>query len=321
MSTRTISKKCSVLTLVFLFALLVHYRDFQCTAEPSIGGAGVLEVARTANISSSDADTAPAAANTDSTASGLVSCLRDVLNELPIGKGLRPAKFNPKNIDVVYAHHYNANNGKLWNADMRLENLPLLEQEGCSVWEVGAHETGADTKNLLKRYPKCQYHAFEPVPKFYAKLKKAWQNKRPKVQTHNFGLGKEARSLNVSESALKGQSTYLGGNSSSSEAGKRVHIRIKTFDQALNVTGGYYPTLLHMNCEGCEWDLLPELVETGFLAHVPLLQVGTHNYGKDLGARVFELCQIRQMISTTHQISNNSIAFSWERWERRRQEE
>lgn len=239
----------------------------------------------------------------------LLQCLKRVLKELPLGKGKRK-KRNPQNMMMVHAHHYDAASGK-WNADMRLVNLPRLDQEGCVVWEVGAFKYARDTQELLAKHPHCQYHAFEPVPAFYATLQETWKDE-PRVHTHNYGLGKASKSLSVPQSALQEQSTYLDGTK-----GGDVEIQIKSFDEAMDETGGKHPTLLHMNCEGCEWDMLPAIVETGFLAQIPMLQVGTHNYGKDLGSRTFELCQIRQLLNQTHSMTSDSVAFAWERWEKR----
>ena len=72
-----------------------------------------------------------------------------------------------------------------------------------------------------------------------------------------------------------------------------------------------------MNCEGCEWEFLVDAKQHGFLDKVPVIQVGWHNYGDvGLGARAWQLCEIRHMLSQTH-VLTSGLAFGWDRWERK----
>ncbi len=72
--------------------------------------------------------------------------------------------------------------------------------------------------------------------------------------------------------------------------------------------------LLHMNCEGCEWEALTRLVETNMLQHIVVLQVSFHNYGvagiEDL---LPKYCLIREALEQTHR-QVEAIPFAWERW-------
>lgn len=94
-------------------------------------------------------------------------CLTDVLHHLPIGDG-RP-RLRTRGKTGVFAHHFDAKMG-FWNQDIRFDPLPQLEaarnDDECTVWEVGAHEKAADSAELLKLYPTCTYHAYEPIPAF-----------------------------------------------------------------------------------------------------------------------------------------------------------
>lgn len=93
---------------------------------------------------------------------------------------------------------------------------------------------------------------------------------------------------------------------------------IKSFHAAVIDAGGHFPTMLHINCEGCEWDMLPAAKRAGFLDPIEVIQFGTHNYGQvGLGTRVWQLCEIRQMLSSTHDMVKGGTAFGWERWVKR----
>ncbi len=79
---------------------------------------------------------------------------------------------------------------------------------------------------------------------------------------------------------------------------------------------GSKPTLLHMNCEGCEWDLLSQDLEreNSFVSDIPVIQIGFHNYGEvGLGKRALEYCDIRKKMSRTHRLVG-AVPFAWERW-------
>lgn len=97
-----------------------------------------------------------------------------------------------------------------------------------------------------------------------------------------------------------------------------VTAHIKSFATAVTDAGGQIPTLLHINCEGCEWDMLPAAKQAGFLDDIEVIQFGTHNYGTvGLGNRVWQLCEIRQLLSETHDMAPGGVAFGWERWIKR----
>lgn len=72
--------------------------------------------------------------------------------------------------------------------------------------------------------------------------------------------------------------------------------------------------LLHVNCEGCEYELLLRLVETDMLRHISVLQVSFHNYGaKGIGDLLPKYCLIRESLVKSH--NNHSVLpFGWERW-------
>ena len=283
------------------------------------------------------------------------SCLEETLLSLPIGKGAKNSRnHSPDHQLMVWAHHYDAGNWDKWNAEkmFKLEIKELKNSSRCHVWEVGAHTEAMESRELMKAYPECEYHAYEPIPDFFATLSKHWEG-TANMHTHNYGLASEDGEIRVSSSVLKGQSTYIGdgdsaincgahyaskcagcpqghgeawcngqciwkeGQCTESEAANFTRIitaNIKSFDFAVKEAGSK-PTLLHMNCEGCEWDLLPQALESGFISDIPVIQVGFHNYGQvGLGKRVLEYCDIRQKMSQTHRLVDGAVPFAWERW-------
>jgi FkbM family methyltransferase len=246
--------------------------------------------------------------------SEMLVCLKEVLANLPIGKGRLSHKRNPRNLQISFAHHYDAETNKnKWNANDRFLPMPELETaEHCSVWEVGAFKTADDSQQLLKSYPKCTYHAFEPIKQYYQELEAKWKSE-DRVHTHNFGIGGKELVLNIDPASLQNQGTYIGDAPKASQDSS-VQVFIKSFDSAIAEADGHVPTLLQMNCEGCEWDFLTDGMEAGFIQKIPIIQVGIHNYGDvGLGGRVWELCEIHQRLSETH-VMVKGVPFAWERW-------
>ncbi|CAB9501248.1 expressed unknown protein [Seminavis robusta] len=261
-------------------------------------------------------------------------CVKDVLDNLPIGKGRLAARRNPKRLNIVFAHHFDANNGpKKWNAKDRFQPMPQLQKadagsaKSCVVWEVGAHERAEDSRTLLEQYPDCTYHAFEPIPTFFDNLQRNWKDE-PRMHTHNFGIGVKDDVFQVDPNSLHSQSTYIGDyatdrgddgdvnyNHNNQGGGAGLHAHIKSFEHTVAEAGGQYPTLMHMNCEGCEWELLPSGMDVGFIQRIPIIQIGFHNYGEKegLGGRAWQLCEIRQRLSQSHRMVKG-VPFAWERW-------
>ena len=238
-------------------------------------------------------------------------CLKDVLNNLPIVA--KQHRRHPKGL--VRAHHYDAHNLLKWNADSRLDPFPPLPQSHCTIWEVGAHKHAADSRAMLHKYSQCHFHAFEPVPAYYAVLQKRWKDES-RMTTHNYGMANQATTLHLSPEALAGQSTFVqDAQQNNKNPSTTIPLQIVAFETAFEDSGGY-PTVLHMNCEGCEWDFLPQAAS--WLNNVLVIQIGFHAYPYEaLGERGLQYCQIRQLLSRTHDLQPNAVPFGWERWVRK----
>ena len=251
-----------------------------------------------------------------------LQCIHHVLQNLPVGRG-RKRKYSGLDVLSVHAHHYDAGN-KIWNADDRFLPLPLLENNNnnCSVWEVGAHTRALDTQTFLEKYPNCMYHPYEPIEKYFKELKLYWDNET-QVIPHNYGVDIKNTDFQVPRQQVeKGQASYLGDNLGAEKVTaareeEKTTIVFKEFWEAVKDAGDMVPTLVHMNCEGCEWDLLPNLYKAGILPALQVIQIGFHNYGSvSMGERAWQLCEIRQMLNQTHEM-HFGVPFGWERWVRR----
>ena len=82
------------------------------------------------------------------------------------------------------------------------------------------------------------------------------------VTVHNFGLGDNTRTIYLSEADIKGQGTFGMQDNVSDE--KKIPLGIIDATTAFNnVTGGNKDLdLLHVNCEGCEYEMLENIIKS-----------------------------------------------------------
>lgn len=240
-------------------------------------------------------------------------CIVHVLkHELPISE--RTVKNHPgfeQRSSVAFAHHYDAGRS-LWNEEERFMPEHTLRGPGCSIWEVGANIKASDSRQFMSIFPDCQFHAYEAVPQFADSLLQHWSNEKGATQLHihAYGLGGRSRTFTMHEASLAGQSTFI----QESYQGN-ISVQVKTFDEAVEEAHGI-PTMISLNCEGCEWDLLRAGLDSGFLQQVSVIQIGWHNYGEHIGERVLQLCTLRQRLGISHDFVTG-VAFGWERWRKR----
>lgn len=237
-------------------------------------------------------------------------CLKAILtDELPLSRRSINLHGRDELLEVAFAHHWDAGRVDMWNEEIRLLPEPTIVAHGCSIWEVGANIAASDSRRLMQIFPTCTFHAYEPVPQFAKELVKKWQareSRRP-LHVHTYGLGLQSRNFTMDGTQLAGESTYIEEAPSGD-----VKIEVKSFFEAAKDAGGI-PSLVSINCEGCEWRMISEGLEAGFFQKVKVIQISWHNYGGTLGLRVRQLCELRQRLSNTHDMVKG-VAFGWERW-------
>ena len=81
------------------------------------------------------------------------------------------------------------------------------------------------------------------------------------VEVHKYGLGDGTRTILLSEADLKGQGTF-GMKDNEADEGKKIPLEIIEASTVFNnVTGGTGDLdLLHVNCEGCEYEMLENII-------------------------------------------------------------
>ena len=106
---------------------------------------------------------------------------------------------------------------------------------------------------------------YEPVPDYYNNLENVWNDHRTSnqwaVNVHNYGLGDATRTVLLSQADLQGQGTFAMENSEQDEGQKIPLDIIEASEVVRNVTAGAEDLdLLHVNCEGCEYEMLENII-------------------------------------------------------------
>ena len=73
--------------------------------------------------------------------------------------------------------------------------------------------------------------------------------------------------------------------------------------------------LFHANCEGCEWEMMENILDPGIHEKMKVIQIGTHFFSQveNLTSR---FCKIRERLNQTHHMVSWGQPFVWERWVR-----
>jgi hypothetical protein len=75
-------------------------------------------------------------------------------------------------------------------------------------------------------------------------------------------------------------------------------------------------SLLHMNCEGCEYDVIERLLTTGLIKYIRHLQFGSHRPIEMQLTVTDRYCFLQSSLNISHD-RVFGIPWGWERWTRR----
>lgn len=234
-------------------------------------------------------------------------CMIDAGKHLPISSA-----------GVLHAHHFAAGRSE-WNENIRFGKFdPPLSSKALIV-DVGGNTKAYDSQVLLKRNPHAHLHIYEPVPTFFKALKNEWAAVA-NVTLHMEGLGFADDRLRLPVSALSGQGTFLmEANGSDSTPYLTLVIRdaAAAFCELLKTNRAERIDVLHVNCEGCEYDMFARLAEQDMLQYFVHIQASFHNYGAGgIGDCMSKYCLIREALERTH-VQASGVPFGWERWTRK----
>jgi hypothetical protein len=137
-------------------------------------------------------------------------------------------------------------------------------------------------------------------------------------------MGSKVREIIIGDNDVHGQATFIMEGAAKKQTEDAAgRIRMQVVDGAKEITAlladlrASQVDILHINCEGCEWELLLHLAQLSMFHLFAILQVSFHNYGeRGIGGLLPKYCIIREALLQTH-IPIVVMPFAWERWVRK----
>jgi len=193
---------------------------------------------------------------------------------------------------------------------------------------IGGYENATTADILYERY-KSKIIIIEPVEIFYRQLiwnKKILEKdseKKSKFEIIHKGVGKADQKLWLHENNILADGTsFVKQNLNECEETSCMEIEIREvgkFLKELSLNGLNDITLLHMNCEGCEFDVLESLISQNLLVNFPSIKFDVHYADfleSDINPKLLDrYCRIRYELSKMFKLVSG-VPFLKERWDR-----
>ncbi|KAK6194693.1 hypothetical protein SNE40_000279 [Patella caerulea] len=192
-----------------------------------------------------------------------------------------------------------------------LMHKPWLTRNDSVMIEVGGYK-GVDAERLISHGMHPKYIALEPVPMFYKLLLEKFKSDK-QFLILNFGLGRNDRTLTI---PIQTDATSLFRQNKINKGTATTDITIRkatTFFDEVKVKDKNVD-LLHINCEGCEFELLEDLIATGYIRYFNHVQFQFHMHLPYIEKEACRYCQIMKLLGRTHK-PMFQYRHTWQAWE------
>ncbi len=171
------------------------------------------------------------------------------------------------------------------------------------VFDVGGYQ--GDFAAAIHARFKCQVHVFEPVAFFREQMAVRFAG-LPKIIIHPFGLAAADGQVRMNLAAES--SSHVKPADQSGEL-----CELRAFSAVAESLGVGEISLMKVNIEGAEFELIEHILDRSWAARIVDLQVQFHLFVPDAAARRRNL---RRRLRGTHQ-PTYEYYFIWENWRRR----
>ncbi|CAF0759372.1 unnamed protein product [Didymodactylos carnosus] len=182
------------------------------------------------------------------------------------------------------------------------------------IVEVGGN-IGLDSKEYIRLY-NSSLIIFEPLMPLYKRLIRKFGN-RSRTKIYPYGLGSYARQLKIEMAGRNADATSIfktiAINQTKTSYFKTIKI-LSTVDVIRNILVKWKTKidLLTINCEGCEYEIIPSLIENSLMTKIKNLQFATHiGLLKNEDQCIY--CVVQQKLHITHKLTYQYKAL-WESW-------
>ena len=183
---------------------------------------------------------------------------------------------------------------------------PVLELGGS--WEI----LGSNIFNAQSRNRNAKILTFQPDLSEFEKLRSHF-NRNIQIQVYPFGLGNETKTLKfVGGSGTASASVFQRGDLPGQGIAHTIELR--DLDHVLDFA--HHFSLMIINCEGCEYELLEKLINSEKLTSAigtVLVQFHRHYKVSDVSPEKFR-CNLIRLLSEKGWCPIFSFPFIWEAW-------
>ena len=188
----------------------------------------------------------------------------------------------------------------------------LLNSSSLIV-EIGGN-TGLDTSRFVQLYDPYII-SFEPLAQMSKDLMDKFRD-NSKIEIQPYGLGDRARTISVEPFDDSNTGTSIFRKLPSKDSSKIERIRLLDIVEVINNirknrTRDGMIDLISINCEGCEFEILPVLVRHDLLQYFRIIQFASHMDVLRDSPCIY--CQMEQVLQRTHSIQYRYVML-WEAW-------
>jgi len=181
------------------------------------------------------------------------------------------------------------------------------------IIEVGGNR-GHDIIKFIELY-NSSIISYEPLVSMWKNLTEQFKS-NPKIEIHQYGLSSHARSVLIEPKDIdnSGTSIFRPLSSLNSSLIERIQLLnivevIQNIRKTRTKTG--IIDMISINCEGCEFEIIPALILNNLTQYFRIIQFATHLSLVSDSSCVY--CQIEQALQRTHQILYHYTKL-WEGW-------
>jgi FkbM family methyltransferase len=181
------------------------------------------------------------------------------------------------------------------------------------IVEVGGN-IGHDTSEFIKLY-NSSIISFEPLLPMAKDLVVKFKS-NPKIEIRPYGLGNRPRNIPIEpfDGSNAGTSVFRKLSSPNSSTIQQIQI-LEVIGVIENIrktrTKNGMIDMISINCEGCEFEILPALIVNNLTQYFRIIQFGTHISLLTGSSCIY--CQLQQALERTHQTKYH-YSMLWEGW-------
>ena len=203
---------------------------------------------------------------------------------------------------------------RFWSVQhVRHTAFAKLLNSSSLIVEVGGN-IGYDTDRFITLY-NASIITFEPLIPTWKGLKERFKS-NPKVDVRPYALGKRAKNLSIELRGNENDGTSIFRKLSPGSKTKIEQIQVISIIETIeNIrktrTENGIIDMISINCEGCEFEIIPALIASNMLQYFRIVQFSTHTGLIVETSCIY--CQIQQALERTHR-SIYHYRLLWEAW-------